>query len=164
MRRFTMRTFVPETDVQRVYARLSDFPSYLGYAKSVRSVEMRHRPGEPPTSAWEVDFRGGILRWVEEDEFHPDERRIDFRQVQGDLEAFTGSWLVEPADEGSMVTFVTEFDLGIPTLQDVLEPIAEEALYENVEGICTGLFGAGTRPEAAWGEAVEDIGAARADA
>lgn len=154
MRLFTMRTLVPEADRQRVYEVLSDFPSYPRHSTSVRSVQMRNQPGQPASSAWEVDFRGGILRWVEEDEFHPAQYRIDFRQTEGDLEVFTGTWLVEPAEEGNVVLFRCRFDLGIPTLEDVLEPIAEEALYENIEAICTGLFGAGTKPLTAAGEPV----------
>lgn len=145
MRQFSMRTFVPEPDQDQVYGIICDFPSYARHSTAVREVAMRPGPGGTPVSAWDVNFRGGVMRWVEEDDFHPDQHRIDFRQLEGDLEVFTGSWLVEPADGGSVIVFAALFDLGIPTLEDVLEPIAAEALEENIEAICAGLFGAGTR-------------------
>ena len=156
MRQFTMRTAVPRDDIAEVYQRLSDFAGYPAYATSVRSVQVRHEPGGDTLSDWEVDFRGGILRWTERDEFFPAEARMTFVQLAGDLEVFTGVWQVEAGADSCVVVFTTRFDLGIPTLEDVLEPIAEEALYENVESILSGLFGPESRVLSSVGEPLAD--------
>ena len=92
------------------------------------------------TSAWEVEFRNGLLRWTEQDDFDRDALRITFAQIEGDLEAFSGQWNVIPVDHGCVVTFFAEFDLGIPSLAAFLEPVAQSAIEENVSKVLWGLF------------------------
>jgi hypothetical protein len=140
-----MRVGIPDADPTAVYRRLRDFTAYPRHAGAVRSVV--HVPSSTghPATEWETVFRGGVLRWVEEDRFHPETRSIEFRQLRGDLELFEGTWRVEQEPGGRLlVAFGCLFDLGIPTLDEVLDPIAEEALYENVAAILEGLFGPGT--------------------
>jgi ribosome-associated toxin RatA of RatAB toxin-antitoxin module len=86
-----------------------------------------------------VSFNDGILRWTEEDRFLPEEHRILFRQLSGDLEHFEGEWKVEEEGDGCSIRFSASFDLGVPTLSDMLDPIAEQALRDNVELILSGL-------------------------
>lgn len=154
MREFKIRTFVTQPDPGRVFEVLGDFRRYPEHGTTVRSVRMIEEPGRPPRSAWEVDFRGGILRWVEEDEFDREHLAISYRQTEGDIEYFTGTWRIEPAEGGCVVDFTSRFDLGIPTMDEVLDPIAEEALHENIEAIMAGLFGPGTRTLSASGAPV----------
>jgi hypothetical protein len=42
---------------------------------------------------------------------------------------------------GTLVRFDAEFDLGIPTLAAILEPVAEAALRGNILKILAGLLG-----------------------
>ena len=92
-------------------------------------------------SQWEVNFRQGILRWTEEDFFDPLTYSIQFRQIEGDAEHFSGSWLLSDTDEGCLICFAADFDMGIPSLSDIIEPIAEQALQENIRSILQGLLG-----------------------
>lgn len=126
---------------EETYALLSDFRSYPHYMSSVRQVEIREDLGTSCISAWEVEFRDGLLRWTERDTFLRERLRIEFAQIDGDLEAFAGSWEVTPAQEGSTVTFSALFDLGIPSLAAFLEPVAQAALEENVARMLRSLFG-----------------------
>lgn len=151
MRFFKIETSVPDRDPARVFDILADFPRYPTYSSAVRSVVLREDSGYGTVSEWEVDFRGGILRWVETDAFDPAAGRIEFRQLSGDIDVFTGYWQVEPGQDGCVVEFGCWFDLGIPTLDEVLDPIAEEALHDNIVSIMAGLFGAGTRTVSAVG-------------
>jgi ribosome-associated toxin RatA of RatAB toxin-antitoxin module len=160
MRQLTMRTAVPRDDVAEVYRLLSDFAGYPAHAASVRAVHVREGAEGEALSDWEVDFRGGVLRWTEQDHFFPKEARVTFRQTAGDLDVFTGIWEVQSGPDSCVVQFSSHFDLGIPTLEDVLEPIAEQALYENVESILIGLFGSGSRVLSAVGEPVTPVGSA----
>ena len=99
MREVTVEA-VAAADPGTVFADLADFPGYVHRAPSVRKVVM----GEGnATSSWEVSFRDGILRWVEDDAFDPVARTIDFRQAEGDMELFEGLWLVEPAAQGARI-------------------------------------------------------------
>lgn len=145
MRLVRQRAIVPVT-VDATYDRLSDFAAYPDLAPSVLRVDVfndlienGHR--RSCQSAWEVTFRNGVLSWEETDEFDRDHRTVSFEQVDGDLEVLRGSWSVrEAASGGSEVHFEAEFDLGLPGLEDFLEPVAQRALEDNVRELMTRLF------------------------
>jgi Polyketide cyclase / dehydrase and lipid transport len=92
-------------------------------------------------SAWEVSFRVGLLRWTEEDTFDPAALSITFRQLEGDIAVFDGSWQCADAAPGSEIVFSARLDMGIPSLADALEPIAARTLTDNIVSIVRGLTG-----------------------
>ncbi|HEX8067908.1 MAG TPA: SRPBCC family protein [Thermoleophilaceae bacterium] len=115
-----------------MFERIEDFESYPHITDAVRSVRVTRDGSDTLTSHWEVNFRNGILKWQEEDRVDRDARRIRFDQVAGDLAAFSGEWAVDERDGGAVVRFTGEFDLGIPSLAPMLDPVAERALGDNV--------------------------------
>lgn len=126
------------------FRRLADYERYPEQTPSVRSVQIERR-GEDLISVWRVDFRGGILCWTERDIIDASALRLDFEQIDGDLELFTGGWQVLAAagpegGEGSSMIFAAELDLGIPSLAPLVDPIAESALRANMTAVLTGLF------------------------
>jgi Polyketide cyclase / dehydrase and lipid transport len=107
-------------------------------------------------SRWEVAFRAGLLRWTEEDTFDPGALSITFRQLEGDIAVFDGSWQCTDgrrtdgqrtdgqstdAVTGSEIVFSARLDMGIPSLADALEPIAVRTLIDNIASIVRGLVG-----------------------
>src|SRR5215470_12497726 len=63
-------------------------------------------------------------------------------QVVTDWEVnFSGEWMVRDTDSACQIRFIAHFDLGLPGLSDILEPIAEQALRTNIQSILTGLLG-----------------------
>lgn len=125
---------------EAIFEVLSDFERYPAATSAVRKVTVARQSATRIASSWEVNFRSGILRWKEEDELDPEARTIRFVQVEGDLEHFTGAWHVDDHHDGCVVRFVADFDLGIPTLAAMLDPIAESALRENVSNIISCLI------------------------
>lgn len=138
------------------YARISDFARYPELTEAVLAVDVAD--AEPVegvaetsgaqasvVSTWLVRFRKGQLKWTERDLLDPVARRIEFDQVTGDFAVMRGSWQVEEDGLGDgagvLVRFDAEFDLGIPTLADILDPVAEATLRSNVALILTGLLG-----------------------
>lgn len=127
-------------DADRIFDRIRAFERYPELTAAVRDVAVTTGPDGLLLSDWEVGFRDGILRWSEEDRIDAEQRTITFRQTTGDFETFEGVWSVEPADDGCVVRMISTFDLGIPTLAEMLEPIAESALRESIGSILTGLI------------------------
>jgi hypothetical protein len=132
-----------------VYDVIADFARYPAHSSAVRAVEVRWTAEDVTVSRWEVNFRKGILRWVEEDRYFRDLGRIEFRQLEGDVAAFEGSWTCLPDPAGTMIVFEARLDMGIPTLADALEPIAVRTLVDNTVAIVSGLFDGAvvTRPD-----------------
>ena len=131
---------VPDTCPDEVFAAVTDFAAYPRHTDAVRDVVVRS-VGGAVESDWEVNFRNGVLAWTERDLVDAAGRRIAFEQLEGDFAVFTGSWLVRPAGDGSTVTFEASFDLGMPSLAPMIDPIAERALTDNVRAILGGLLG-----------------------
>lgn len=127
-------------NVTDAYERLSDFQRYPEFSEAVRSVTLLESRPDYTLSSWEANFRQGILQWVEEDRFDRVNHTIHFNQTEGDVDYFAGDWRVLPQGSACQIHFTAAIDLGIPTMADILEPIAERALRENIRSIIAGLF------------------------
>ena len=141
MRYVRLQLHVPHRPACEVYATLADFERYPELSDAVRSVAVTEVSGNVTISSWEVTFRAGLLRWTEEDTLDPDALTIAFRQLDGDIAVFDGSWRCLAAEPGSEILFSARLDMGIPSLADALEPIAVRALTDNIVSIVRGLFG-----------------------
>lgn len=141
MRRVRLEALVPRADARTVFDRISDFPRYADYTDAVREVRIDRADGELVSSTWSVNFRNGVLCWSERDRIDADGLHIAFEQIDGDYDRFDGSWQVVQTGGDVAVVFVAEFDLGMPSLAAIIDPIAERALRENMEAILRGLLG-----------------------
>jgi ribosome-associated toxin RatA of RatAB toxin-antitoxin module len=147
MRSVCLRLHVPNQSASDVYATLADFERYPALCDAVRSVAIIERSGSRTVSKWEVTFRAGLLRWTEEDTFDPAALSITFRQLDGDIAVFDGSWRCldrqgrDTATRGTEIAFGARLDMGIPSLADALEPIAVRTLVDNIVSIVRGLVG-----------------------
>ena len=141
MRTIRLRLHVPHQSASDVYATLANFERYPQLCDAVQKVTVTERSGNLTVSQWEVTFRAGLLCWTEEDTFDPGALTITFRQLEGDVAVFDGSWRCVDAAQGSEVQFSADLDLGIPSLADALEPIAARTLIANIISIVRGLVG-----------------------
>ena len=141
MRTVLLRLHVPDKPASDVYRTLADFERYPELSDAARSVAVTGVSEDRTVSQWEVTFRAGLLRWTEEDTFDPGALTITFRQLEGDIAVFDGSWRCVDAAQGSEVLFSASLDLGIPSLADALEPIAARTLIANIISIVRGLVG-----------------------
>ena len=141
MRTVRLRLHVPHKSASEVYATLADFERYRDLSDAVRSVAVTQVSDNLTVSRWEVTFRAGLLRWTEQDTFDPAALSITFRQLEGDIAVFDGSWECASAAPGSEILFSARLDMGIPSLADALEPIAVRTLTGNIVSIVRGLVG-----------------------
>jgi ribosome-associated toxin RatA of RatAB toxin-antitoxin module len=148
-----IEAIVPDGDATHVFDRVQDYERYTDYTDTVRSVTVtpdgadginrtdRTDRTDTVESAWEVHFRSGLLRWTERDVMDPVARRITFDQLTGDFASFAGTWDITQAGTDVSVLFTCEFDLGIPSLEPIINPVAMRALDESMGLILRGLLG-----------------------
>lgn len=132
---------VPDGDATHVFDRVQDYERYTDHTDTVRSVTVTPDGPDTVESAWEVRFRSGLLRWTERDVMDPVARRITFDQLTGDFASFAGTWDITQAGTDVSVLFTCEFDLGIPSLEPIINPVAMRALDESMGLILRGLLG-----------------------
>jgi ribosome-associated toxin RatA of RatAB toxin-antitoxin module len=139
-----MRIPVADLDPDRVFELIREFSRYPELTDAVEKVVVNDPdPDGSVVSEWLVHFRKGLLNWTERDYFFPEQREIRFAQISGDFDVFEGQWHVDPDGSGCAVRFDASFDLGIPTLAELLDPVAEAALRSNILRILGGLLGVG---------------------
>ncbi|RBY96042.1 hypothetical protein DQ237_12175 [Blastococcus sp. TF02-8] len=127
-----MRTVFTALSVDRpasdVWSAVLDIGSYPSFMPEVQEVVLLPEGDGPRLSRWAVLLKGARLEWIEQDAIDHASMRVSFSQLEGDLAHFVGSWRVLPADRGCSVEFEVTFDIGIPLLATMLEPVAADAL------------------------------------
>ena len=127
--------------IERVWDSVLDVESYAESMENVRSVRLVESNGEGVRRvAWSVLLKGSILEWEEEEQLDHDTHKVAFKQLQGDLEFFDGYWsLEELGPSETRAHFEVEFEIGIPMLAEMLNPVAQRALEESGTEILRGL-------------------------
>lgn len=111
-------------------SRVADFPKFMDGVKEVSIVE----EGDGwNISKWVTDADGRAIKWTEKDFIKPDEYRIDFELVEGDLKSFNGFWQLEDADDGVKIIFAIDFEFGMPVIAPLIHPLLARILRKNMK-------------------------------
>jgi ribosome-associated toxin RatA of RatAB toxin-antitoxin module len=141
MRHVELDAVVLGESAETVYASIARFDRFPQLAPHVSSTTVHATlPDATGSSSWELHFRSGLLRWRESDHFVRENLQIRFEQEDGDFDTFTGTWALTPQGADVAVHFEVDFDFGIPSLEGILDPIAERVIKETVAWAITGLF------------------------
>lgn len=119
----------------QAYIMAKDMEMYPHFMENVLEVRVLTRdPDENSTiTQWVTEVEGRKMRWTEKDLFDDRALTITYRQTAGDLKKFEGEWRFLPSGEGALVILTVDFDLGIPMLSALLNPILEKKTRENCE-------------------------------
>jgi hypothetical protein len=147
---------VPEVEAREGLRLVADYRNWPEASESVRSVVVEPGENGASTSFWEVAFRGGLMKWSEADNTDLDGLVHTFDLIEGDPHGFSGTWTAEQVDGGCELRMDADFDLGMPSLGHVLDPVAIEALEDAVVDVVRNLFGENVR--LAFGERVSTNG------
>jgi len=127
--------------IERVWETVIDIERYQESMETVRSVRIvEQSDAAHRRAAWSVLLKGSILEWEEEEHLDPKAHTVVFKQLRGDLEHFDGHWALDALDpERTRVVFEVEFEIGIPMLADMLNPVAQRSLQENCTEMLLGI-------------------------
>jgi hypothetical protein len=121
---------------------MTDYERWPRVSDAVQRVDVENASHGCSTSRWEVAFRGGVMKWSERDRLDLDGGIETFELIEGDPHQWSGHWTVAHSEHGMYALEMdADFDLGMPSLSHVLDPIAIEALEDAVAGVIRGLFG-----------------------
>ncbi|MFZ5626088.1 MAG: type II toxin-antitoxin system RatA family toxin [Bacillota bacterium] len=128
----------PKAVVFPLAAAMEDYPKFMRNVKEVRIINREHNYA---ISAWKTEVDGRMFCWLEEDRFYPEQGQIDYKLISGDLKKFEGSWVIEDKDGGSLVSLTVDFELGVPALAPLLNPILSKKTKENCLAMLEGIAG-----------------------
>jgi ribosome-associated toxin RatA of RatAB toxin-antitoxin module len=130
-----------QAPIERVWETLLDVESYEESMETVRWVRLIDTDEEHTRRAeWSVVLKGSILEWEEEEQLDHGAHRVVFKQLRGDLEFFDGYWMLEEIGPNeTRARFEVEFEIGIPMLAEMLNPVAQRSLEESCAGMLRDL-------------------------
>ncbi|MFD7550984.1 SRPBCC family protein [Streptomyces sp. NPDC059816] len=141
MRHVEIKMLVPSQEARTVFASIIRWDKYPDLAPHVHATTVHATlPSGERSSSWELHFRSGLLRWTERDEFSVEDLTARFEQTDGDFDSFVGVWALRQEGEDVAVDFEADFDFGIPSLEGILDPIAERVIKESAAWAVTGMF------------------------
>jgi ribosome-associated toxin RatA of RatAB toxin-antitoxin module len=118
--------------IQAVWDLICDIESYPAFMPSVRSTDVLARGDDWTVTAWEVELRGSVLKWVEREERDHARHHLAYRQLKGDLRQFEGYWQLHSVTTNvTDAILVVRFEIGIPMLAEILGPVTERAIHDN---------------------------------
>jgi ribosome-associated toxin RatA of RatAB toxin-antitoxin module len=113
-----------------IWPILRDFGTYPTFMTDVLQVDVLENSVDTIVSRWRVLLNGSELTWTEKDVL-VENVSITFEQIDGDLEAWHGAWRIVPTSECLIVRLDVVFDIGIPSLAEILDPIGIRAVKAN---------------------------------
>lgn len=137
---FHIGAVVEGIEPREALRRVADYGRWPAASEAIRSVDVEEEGDGVSTSTWEVTFRGGLMRWIERDRLDLDRLRQHFTLVEGDPHDFDGAWTAAPHADGCRLELSAQFDLGMPSLRHLLDPIAIEALEDAIADVLHALF------------------------
>jgi ribosome-associated toxin RatA of RatAB toxin-antitoxin module len=141
MRRVELDAVIFSVPAEEVFENVVRFERYPELTPHVQTAQVHQTLPDPQgRSSWELHFRSGLLRWTERERFSRDELRIEFEQTDGDFDSFGGFWTLRRNGADCALHFQADFDFGIPSLEGILDPIAERVIKETVAWAVAGMF------------------------
>lgn len=141
MRSVELKAMVRAERAENVFEQVVRWDRYAELAPHVQSTVVHTGfPAAAGSSSWELHFRSGLLRWTERERFEPARGEVHFEQSDGDFDSFSGTWRILQEGTDVSITFRCDFDFGIPSLEGILDPIAERVIAETVAWTVAGMF------------------------
>lgn len=122
-----------------VYQVIKDMERYPLFMPDLISVEILSREENSTITAWKSKVNGMEFSWVEKDYFDDANRCIDYEQIEGDLKKFSGRWTVVEKSHEIFVTLRVEFDLGVPMLAEMINPLLKKTICDNCDKMMIGI-------------------------
>lgn len=127
---------VPKSEVYEILKEMEKYPQFM---KDLKSVKVLERHANTTVTQWETKIMGNTIKWVEKDIFDDENHHISYHQQSGDLHKFEGEWILKEEPGGTRVTLTVDFEIGVPMLAGLLNPVAKLMIKDNCENMLNAL-------------------------
>ncbi len=116
--------------VFQVMLDLERFPEFM---EDVKRITILEKDGNRKVSEWEAEIDGLVFKWQEEDIYYPQDYKLTYKLIKGDLDKFEGYWeIIRLSDNKSKLVLFLDFDLNIPTLKSLIMPTIKFKVKKNL--------------------------------
>lgn len=122
-------------NIDSVYQLVSNMTAYPTFMPDLISVELIERDGNSTITNWVSSVAGRKIQWTERDVFYPENYRIEYEQIKGDLKVFCGYWQLIQEVDGITISLYVNFEFGIPMIAGMLNPLLKKTVRDNSENM-----------------------------
>ena len=123
-------------DIYNIVKNMEAYPSFMNDLESVKILE---KGADYTLSHWVSNVDGRRIIWTEKDSFFDEEKRITYKQTEGDLKKMEGEWRLTNSTDGVEVLLSVDFEFGIPMIAGLLNPILKKKVRENSENMLAAV-------------------------
>lgn len=128
-------------DKNAIYQVIQNMEDYPRFMESLVSVTVLERGKNYDISHWVSNVDGRKIVWTERDDFYPEDFKITYQQIDGDLKKMEGVWELNDEAEGVRVSLTVDFEFGIPMIAGLLNPLLVRKVRENSEAMLAAVKG-----------------------
>jgi ribosome-associated toxin RatA of RatAB toxin-antitoxin module len=126
-------------DSAAAYQMVVEVERFPEFMTNVMKVDILSTDAHQTVAAWETLIDDAPLDWVEEGLYFPDQKRVEFRAIEGVFARFDGFWQVQPAPSGCEVVLSLDYEIGLPEIEAIIAPILHERLQANLRQMLDGI-------------------------
>lgn len=122
-------------NIDSAYSLISNMTAYPTFMPDLISVDLLERDGNSTITNWVSSVAGRKIQWTERDVFYPEQYRIEYEQIKGDLKVFRGYWQLTQEADGVLIALYVDFEFGIPMIAGMLNPLLKKTVRDNSENM-----------------------------
>lgn len=117
------------------YQVAKDMEQYPKFMENVKEVKVQEQKDNTTVTRWVTNVDGRVIKWREKDIFDDENMQITYQQIDGDLKKFEGAWTFNKTDLGTEIKLTVDFELGIPMIGGLINPILKKKTRSNCEAM-----------------------------
>lgn len=121
------------------YEIAKNMEAYPKFMENVNDVKIIDRGENFTITSWDTNVDGRAFKWKEKDMLDEVTPKIQYYQISGDLKKFQGEWRFDEENNQTKVTLTVDFELGIPMLATLLNPILKKKVRINSEAMLQAI-------------------------
>lgn len=133
------RTISIKSSGSKVYQLVKDVARYPQFIPDVKAVEIVSEDCHTRVTKWHVIIDGVEFRWLEREELDDSNWVVKYHLLEGDLQKFEGEWRVRSDGNRAVATLVIDYELGIPSFEEIMGIVLPEKVAMNAESLLRGV-------------------------
>lgn len=135
-------TITVSAPIDLVYDLCKDIEAFPGFMDDVREVTILEQTEGRQVSRWvgEVKEFKRTIQWTEEDFWNKEQRRCDFKLIEGDLSAYEGYWtFTETPDGGTEVFLSITYEYDVPLIGALIQGLLKKKMQGNSDSMLAAI-------------------------
>lgn len=135
-------TITVSAPIARVYDLCRDIEAFPEFMDDVREVKILEQTEGRQVSRWvgEVKEFKRTIQWTEEDFWNREQRRCDFKLIEGDLSAYEGYWtFTETPDGGTTVLLSITYEYDVPLIGALIQGLLKKKMQGNSDSMLAAI-------------------------